>query len=224
MIRVCAVVPLYNEEENAQSTISALLKVNSIDCIVAVDDGSTDGTWDKLQQIERVILVRHHKNMGKSKAVMDGVNCCDAEVYVFVDGDLGSSAANIGPVIDQVINGGCDMCVAKMPEKRGTGGIGFLKWFSRYAVRRLTGMDFPCPMSGQRAARACLVKDHNVHMYSGYGIEVGMLIDALQAGYKVIYMDCEFMHDVTLRDFKGYLHRFRQFIDIWDVFIRKLLR
>lgn len=221
---VCAVVPVYNEEHNVASTISELIKMECIDLILAVDDGSTDYTYGILKSLRKVTILKHEKNIGKAESIFDGIKFCDADVYVFIDGDLGYSAGNIKPVIEEVINGRCDLCVANIPMEKGNGGVGFLRWFSKYTVKYFTGLDFPCPMSGQRAVRSYVVKDERVHMYHGYGVEVGMLIDCLLSGYRVKYIDTILYHDVTGKDIRGYIHRFRQFIDIFMVFIEKLLR
>lgn len=218
---VCAVVPLYNECQYAMSTINSLLKVKTIDAVVAVDDGSKDNTWEIINSIEGITAVRHYKNLGKARAVLDGIRSRTAKVYVFVDGDLGQSAANIGPIIDEVLNDRCDICIADFRERKGTGGFGILKGFSKFAVRFITGNDFPCPLSGIRAVKHVVIDDDRVKLYKGYGMEVGMLIDAMLAGYRIncIYVDLE--HRFTYMNFKGCIHRARQFVDVFEVFMRK---
>lgn len=217
--KVCAVVPLYNEQKYAKDTIEELLNLGRFDCIVAVDDGSTDRTWDILCSIDQITKTRHKKNAGKAEAVYDGIACCSADIYVLIDGDLGHSARNIKPLIDMVINGSCDVCIADLPSRPGYGGIGFLRRFSKYMVKKCTGVDFPCPMSGQRAVRDYVLKDSRFRHYHGYGLEVGMLVDCIKSGYRVDSIKLELTHNATGRDIYGFLHRFKQFADILRVFI-----
>jgi len=68
--KICAVVPFYNE----QTTLSKLLLSvsNYVDCIIAVDDGSTDKYTIPEEVFEKVSLIQHPKNLGKGAAIRSG--------------------------------------------------------------------------------------------------------------------------------------------------------
>jgi glycosyltransferase involved in cell wall biosynthesis len=220
---VCAIVPLYNEADMAGKTINSLLEVNSIDEIVAVDDGSTDSTWEIISSIDGIIKLKHQKNMGKAEAVKHAIKICHADIYVFVDGDIGESASNISHIIDEVLSDNCDMCIAGFHESDLAGGFGLLRSFSRFAVHFFTGCHFPCPLSGQRAVKSKVIHDPRVKLYHGYGLETGMLIDSMLAGYRVGLKYVDLNHNVTYRNLKGFIHRAKQFADVASVFVSKLL-
>lgn len=224
MKTVCAIVPLYNEEKYARETLISLLKSSIITDIVAVDDGSVDDTWNIICGIKGIHKIRHNTNNGKAEAIKEAIRRFDGDIYVFVDGDLGSSALKVEALIHHVLDNKSDMCIAKFPETSQGGGLGILKGFSRYAVKKITSMDFPCPLSGQRALRREVILDRNVQLHKGYGIEVGMLIDALKSGYRVGYVELDMTHRITGKDFKGYVHRLRQFKDVAWVVFKELLR
>ncbi len=220
---VCAIVPLYNEADMAGKTINSLLEINSINKIVAVDDGSTDSTWKIISSIDSIIKLKHQKNMGKAEAIKDAIKICPADIYVFVDGDIGESAVNISHIIDEVLNDNCDMCIAGFHESDLAGGFGLLRSFSKFAVYFFTGRHFPCPLSGQRAVKSKVIHDPRVRLYHGYGLETGMLIDSILAGYSIGLKYVDLNHNVTYRNLKGFMHRAKQFADVASVFVSKLL-
>lgn len=224
MLTICAVIPLFNEEHQVKDTIEAVKRIQDITCIVAVDDGSSDSTYEIISQIEGIKVLRHKKNMGKAAAIKDGVKLYPADIYAFIDGDTGKSAYNIIPIIKSVENNECDMCIANIPETPGTGGMGILRSFSRFAVKYTAGVDFPCPLCGMRAVKGLLLYDRRIKFYRRYGIEVGMLMDALKSGYRVKYMDIYMKHITTGKNMRGYIHRFSEFIDVLFAFLCNVLR
>lgn len=82
-MRLSIVLPCFNEEHNIEGTVAGLrswaLQERLELEIVAVDDGSTDGTWGVLQKLAEekpsLRLVRHERNLGYGSAVRTG---CDA--------------------------------------------------------------------------------------------------------------------------------------------------
>jgi len=224
MKKVCALVPVYNECLLAGTTINSLKKIEIIDKIVVIDDGSDDDTWTIINNISGIERIKHKKNMGKAESIRDGIKKYDSDIYVFVDGDLGQSVENLQPLIEEVIKDRCDLCIARFPESKNTGGVGFLRFFCRFMVKLMAKMDFPCPLSGQRAVTKQVLTDKRVKLYKGYGIEIGMLMDAINSGYRVGFVDIDLTHRTTGKDLKGYFHRIKQFNDIFYVLLRQLLR
>ena len=223
-LKVCAIVPLYNEEKYAGITIAALQKIKSITKIIVIDDGSKDNTKYIIKKFNNILIITHYKNKGKGESIKDGIMLYNADIYIFVDGDLGESAQKIEILIDEVANNCCDVCIAMLPDNKGTGGIGFLRMFSKLVVKVMTNTDFPCPLSGVRVLKKEVVQDSNVKVYPRYGIEVGMLIDIINMGYDIKVKSIDISHRFTGRNLSGYLHRLRQFKDIASVFLYKLLR
>ncbi|MBV7405199.1 poly-beta-1,6-N-acetyl-D-glucosamine synthase [Enterobacter sp. ENT03] len=89
---VSVIVPCYNEEHNVAETIESVLnqRYKNIE-VIAVDDGSTDGTGFILNQLAkqhlrlRVIHLAH--NQGKAIALKTGVAAAKSEWLVCIDGD-----------------------------------------------------------------------------------------------------------------------------------------
>lgn len=223
MKNVCALIPMYNEEKYAYDTIKALKSIGTIAKIVVIDDGSTDKTWEIISRIDGIERLQHIKNFGKAQSIIDGIKHCNADIYVFVDGDLGNSAKEIKGIINSVLLDECDLCIAK-PLKSLGGGFGFLRFFSRFTVKLITGIDFGYPLCGQRAVKREVILNSNVKLYNRYGIEVGMLIGALNCGYRVKLLEIDIVHRFTGKNIAGFVHRSGQFLDIFNVFIKELKR
>ena len=96
MVDLSVVIPMYNEAENAASTLKrvgdALASFQGNYEIVAVDDGSIDNTYEVLNRLvqtnERVRVVSYQKNRGRGMALRTGFKASSGEVIVSIDADL----------------------------------------------------------------------------------------------------------------------------------------
>ncbi|MCX8053505.1 MAG: glycosyltransferase family 2 protein, partial [Armatimonadetes bacterium] len=93
------------------------------------------------------------------------------------------------------------------------GGFGFVMRVSKWAVRRYGGADVSAPLSGQRAVRRALLEDIG-GFAPGFAAETMLTIDALRKGYRIVEVPLPISHRFTGRDWAGFVHRARQFIDI----------
>ena len=88
---VSVIIPVYNTGKVAKKVISQLLKQSYQNIeIVVIDDGSTDGSLARLQEIaarERRVRLFHQKNAGVSAARNAGIERARGEYMVFVDSD-----------------------------------------------------------------------------------------------------------------------------------------
>src|SRR3954447_21918775 len=93
--RVAIVMPGFNEEAAIARSLRSLLAVDypadKLE-IVAIDDGSTDGTLAELRVVEaeaagRVRVIAFPENQGKRAAMAAGIRATDAEIVAFVDSD-----------------------------------------------------------------------------------------------------------------------------------------
>ncbi len=138
-------------------------------------------------------------------------------VLVLCDGDLGESARELGPLVDAVRKGEADLAIAAFSTREG-GGFGLALAFARWAVRRRCGLSLRAPLSGQRALRMGVLEGL-VPFASGYGMEIGMTIDAVRAGHEVIEIELPLSHRPTGRQLAGFLHRARQFASFVRVYV-----
>jgi hyaluronan synthase len=93
--RVAIVMPAFNEQDAIARSLRSLLAVDYPAAkleIVAIDDGSTDGTLAELRAVEaeaggRVHVIVFDENRGKRAAMAAGIRATDAEIVAFVDSD-----------------------------------------------------------------------------------------------------------------------------------------
>jgi glycosyltransferase involved in cell wall biosynthesis len=90
------VIPAYNEVENVEALFRALRETFArhrlAGEIIVVDDGSTDGTYEAVlrqgEGIERLKVVRHRLNLGKTEAMLTGAAAAESEYLILFDADL----------------------------------------------------------------------------------------------------------------------------------------
>ena len=127
------------------------------------------------------------------------------------DGDLGESAAALAPLAAAVAAGECELAVAAFAQRVG-GGFGVARGFARWAIRRACGLETVAPISGQRALGRATLEDV-LPFAHGFGMELGMTIDAVRAGARVAEIELALSHRATGRTAAGFVHRSRQLLD-----------
>ena len=215
-MRVAAIVPAYNEEKRLASTLQAIREIPEIDVIRVVNDGSTDCPLEVARE-SGVEVVNLETNVGKGEAINIGVRGVTADVFVFLDADLGETAREGVKILTPILNGEADICVAKFPPPKKKGGFGMVKRLASWGIAR-EGMVSEEPLSGQRAMSSQVLQDI-LPFHSGFGIEIGMPIRALRRGYRVMEVPVLMGHAETGRNLKGFIHRGRQFLDVARVIL-----
>ena len=222
MSQVAVVIPAYNEADRVGATVTAAAALPDIDVIVVVDDGSRDGTARVAGQAGASVL-RHARNRGKAAAMETGaeaVRLLDQREprdiprhLLFLDADLGATAAAAGPLIAPVAEGTADLAIAVFATRVKQGGHGFVVRLSAAGIRRATGWTPAQPLNGQR----CLTRtafDAARPLSRGFGVETAMTIDLKRKGLRVTEVEVDLAHRATGTDLRAQLHRARQFADV----------
>lgn len=222
------IVTAYNEGDRLPATLAALEETFPGARVLVADDGSTDGTAHAALQAG-VDLVQAPHTIGKGGAatlaagpLLAGVDADPGLVVVLCDGDLGHSAAELEKLVAAVRDGRCDLAVASFARRLG-GGFGVALSFARWAIERLCGRRLEAPISGQRALRGAVLADV-VPFAHGFGMEIGMTVDAVRAGHRVEELALELEHRATGRSLAGFLHRGRQLADFVRVYASRSRR
>lgn len=224
--KVLAVVPVYNEADRVIDTIEGLKKIDLIDEIVIVNDGSTDNTAEVIKQLD-VSVISLDKNMGKGYAMKKAIEEKDYKYIAFIDGDLGLTSIEAEKLIGPVIIDEVDFTIAKFPNEsinsNTKGGFGLVKRLAKKGVYFYTKTEIDTSLSGQRVYNKKVIDKIGYIPYK-YGIEVAMTIQALKNNYTFKEVPVEMTHRYTDRSFKGFKHRGKQFFDILKTLIIMFFR
>ena len=113
---VSVVVPVFNEVDNVLllhgQLVEALRELNRPFEILFVDDGSTDGTVERLRELaaldRSVKVVRFRRNFGQTAAMHAGLQHATGDVIVTLDGDLQNEPGDI-PMMVRKLEEGYDL-------------------------------------------------------------------------------------------------------------------
>jgi glycosyltransferase involved in cell wall biosynthesis len=214
MTNLLVIVAARNEADRIGASVDGLREVFGDAEIWVGDDASTDGTAEvALAHGARVVSRRrpHGKGGNVTAAAEAALTDADPQLVLVCDGDLGSSAGQLAELVEAVERGECDLAIAAFRHRVG-GGFGIALRFARWAIRDLCGYEAGAPISGQRAMRGEVLRTV-LPFAAGYGMEIGMTVDAVRAGYRVAELELDLEHRATGRTLAGFLHRGRQLRD-----------
>ncbi len=168
---ISVIIPLYNEEESLPELykwIERVMQDNGFSYeIIFVNDGSTDHSWDVIEQLKKeseyVHGIKFRRNYGKSPALYCGFEKAQGDVVITMDADLQDSPDEIPELYRMIKLDGYDL-VSGYKQKRHDPLSKTLptKLFNATA-RRVSGIknlhDFNC---GLKAYRLDVVKNIEV--------------------------------------------------------------
>ncbi|UCE80201.1 MAG: glycosyltransferase family 2 protein [Nitrospiraceae bacterium] len=108
-MNVSVVIPLYNEEENVlelHKSLKSVLDALALEYeILFVDDGSTDDTLLKLQDIQsddnHVVIIVLRRNFGQTAAFAAGFEHAHGDIIITMDGDLQNDPRDIPKLLER---------------------------------------------------------------------------------------------------------------------------
>jgi glycosyltransferase involved in cell wall biosynthesis len=208
--RVVALVAARDESGRIGPCVTALRGL--VDEVVVVDDGSRDATASEALQAGAAVI-RTGGRRGKGRALEGALRRLPpADRWLFADGDLGASAAGLAGLL-VTLDEGADVAIAVFPPAEA-GGFGLVKRAAARGIAVLTGFQAREPLSGQRALTADALAQVRP-LARGFGLETGMIVDAVRAGLSVVEIEVPGLaHRPTFRDVRGFAHRGRQGLDI----------
>jgi glycosyltransferase involved in cell wall biosynthesis len=113
---ISLIIPVYNEEKSLvplHAEIREVARRADLDIeVLFVDDGSTDGSWEVLNELGRrdcrVRGLRFRRNFGKAAALSAGFEAARGDVFITLDADLQDDPAEI-PYFLNALDGGLDV-------------------------------------------------------------------------------------------------------------------
>lgn len=212
-----AIVAARDEADRITATLDALKQAFPGARVIVADDASSDGTSDLALAAGAEVVSRrrpHGKGASMSAAaatIAPAAEQGDPPTFLLCDGDLGASAGELRRLVAAVEAGECDLAVGAFSTRVG-GGFGIARGFGRWAIASRSGYRAGAPISGQRAMRGEVLRAV-LPFAPGYGMEPGMTIDAVRAGFNVREYELDLEHRATGRSLHGFAHRARQLAD-----------
>ena len=108
-MKISVIIPVYNEVATCIELINRVQAVPIEKEIIVVDDGSTDGSTDKLAALDNITLLKHEVNCGKGAAVQTAVEHIAGELVILQDGDLEYDPADYQKLIKPITTGQADV-------------------------------------------------------------------------------------------------------------------
>ena len=111
-MEVSIIIPVYNEKNTIQQVIEQVQQAPYEKEIIIVDDGSSDGTRDILQQSqwpENVHIYYHAQNMDKGAGIRTAVQHASKDVIVIQDADLEYDLKDLEVVLKPIADGKADV-------------------------------------------------------------------------------------------------------------------
>lgn len=187
--KVAAVIPFYNASKTINRVILETLKYVSF--VIAVNDGSTDGSPDNIPISEKVTLISYKRNRGKGYASRKGLEKGIEKGFlklVTIDADSQHDPEEIPALISGLTN--YDIVIGNrlndlkgMPLQRRISNK-----ITSFLLSIKTGQKILDSQCGFRAYRAEVVKNITT-VEDGYEAETEILIKASRGGYKIGFIN-----------------------------------
>jgi glycosyltransferase involved in cell wall biosynthesis len=193
-VQVSILIPVYNEEELVAAAVERVLALPLWDSVpveaIAVDDGSTDGSGEALDQIARerpcLRVIHHRRNRGKGAAIRTALENARGEFAVVQDSDLEYNPADLAALLRPLLEGHADAVFGSRFASAGERRVMYF-WHS-LANRLLTtfgnavaDLNLTDIETGYKAFRVALVRSIPLRS-ARFGIEPELTVKLAQRG------------------------------------------
>ena len=214
-LKVCVIVPTYNNEKTLKRVLDSVLPYTSN--IIIVNDGSTDTTASILKDYSQLVQIHHVKNSGKGVALRNGFKKAIELNYnyaITIDSDGQHFASDIPSFIDNIekepnslLIGSRNMTTDDIPKKSSFGNkfSNFWFWFE-------TGIKLEDTQSGYRLYPLQLIPKK--YFTTKFELEIEIIVRSAWKGIPVKNIPIQVLYDPTER-----VSHFRPFQDFTRISI-----
>ncbi len=160
-VDVSVVVPIFNERHSLSTLVSSLMAVlTTMGCtfeILAIDDGSSDGSRELLRDLAvahpQLRVIEFVKNFGQTAALMAGFDNSRGDIVVTIDADLQNSPSDI-PALVAKLGEGYDVVSGWRVERKDAALSRRLpSWLANRVISQISGVrlkDYGCTLKAYR--------------------------------------------------------------------------
>lgn len=206
------IIPTYNEKENIEAIITAVMSLPIEFNVLVIDDGSPDGTADIVKRLMagpykgRVFIVERQGKLGLGTAYIAGFKWAiehKAEYIFEMDADFSHNPQDLMKLYDACANGGADVAIGS----RYVSGVNVVNWpmgrvlmsyFASKYVRFVLGM----PINDTTAGFVCYKRNalETIELdkirFKGYAFQIEMKFTAYKCGFKITEVPIVFVNRV----------------------------
>lgn len=194
------IIPTYNEKENINKIITAILSQPIRPEVLIVDDNSPDGTANIVRELQKnnnkIHLICRQGKLGLGTAYLNGFKwALDHKFdYIFeMDADFSHNPDDLPRLYNAVANEGADLAIGS----RYKSGVNVVNWplgrvLMSYAasiyVRIITGMNIKDATAGFKCYKRNVLETINLDNIrsKGYAFQIEMKFIAWKFGFKII--------------------------------------
>ncbi len=178
---ISIIIPFYNEEETVENVLREIRQTNPNAEIIAVNDGSSDRTWEIMQGLEGVRALNAPENRGQSSALYAGLRKASRKVTVTMDGDGQNDPADI-PALVAALKGDIGMVCGYRAVRKDTASR---RWASKIANKiRVAFIDDGLRDTG--CSLKCFYRESVDHLVPFNGMHRYMAAFMKTAGLKIV--------------------------------------
>ncbi len=214
---ITAILPAFNEEISIGSAV--LHSRKHAECVIVIDDGSTDRTAE-IARLAGAVVVSHPKNLGKGAALKTGFELAGqdgASVIVTLDADGQHDPEEIPKLVAPIHNGIADMVNGSRYMNGNGKNTPFYRRIGQNVLDTATnlnsGLHITDTQSGFRAFSANVLPAFRFRQ-SGFGVESEMLADAANAGLRVKEIEIGVRYDVDCSTENPVSHGLKVFMKV----------
>lgn len=181
---ISVIIPALNESATIASVVEFARSTPGVTQVIVVDDGSIDATAELARAAGAEVITS--SQLGKGASMRDGLGHAAEPIVVYLDGDLrGLSEDAISLLTGPLLRDEADFVKARFSRNGGR--------VTTLTARPLLSCFFPevahldQPLGGIIAVRRDLLQ--RLHFECDYGVDVGLLIDAVMAGARLAEVD-----------------------------------
>ena len=198
--RKIVIIPTYNEIENIEKIIRAVLSLEGDYSILVIDDGSPDGTASAVVSLQnefpaRLFLIEREGKLGLGTAYVTGFKwaCQNGYDYIFeMDADFSHNPADLPRLLSACVDGGADMSVGS----RYCDGINVVNWpigriLISYCASIYVRIVLGVRIYDSTAGFVCYSRkvletiDLDAVRMKGYGFQIELKYTARKLGFKI---------------------------------------
>ncbi|WP_250630107.1 polyprenol monophosphomannose synthase [Rhodoflexus caldus] len=194
------IIPTYNELENIEPIIRAVMGLSFLPDLLIIDDGSPDGTADKVKELQKEFPGRLHLEQRKGKlglgtAYIHGFRYALARHYEYIfemDADFSHNPEDVPRLYSACADEGYDLAIGS----RYINGVTVINWpigrvlmsyFASTYVRMITGMEIMDTTAGFKCYRRAVLANIELDKikFVGYAFQIEMKFNAWKLGFKI---------------------------------------